>query len=170
MDVGRQPYAESFKARMVEKMSGPGAVSATALSGQVGVAQATLSRWLLDARSVAVMANDRDEKSPRQWTSEEKLRALIEASKLDDAQLGEFLRREGIHKAQLDEWRAAAEAGLAPAAPRGGPQGRRIKELERDLAKKEKALAEVTALLVLKKKLQALYGDEESDTNDGSEK
>src|SRR5690606_28650017 len=108
---------------MVSKMLGPHALSATALSRESGVAQATLSRWLLAAGSVPVMSDDRDPKSTRAWTVEEKLEVLVEASKLSEAELGEFLRRRGLHKAQLDEWRAGVAATLSqPGARKGTPE------------------------------------------------
>lgn len=158
--MGRVPYSDGFKAKMVEKLTGPHAVSATALSRQSGIAQATLSRWLLDARSVTRTMDERDDKSLRQWTSEEKLQVLIETSKLSDDELGEYLRRTGLHKAQLDEWRATAVASLGESSSRrsGSSESKRIRELERELQRKEKALAETAALLVLKKSAGDLGG------------
>ena len=41
---------------MVQRMTPPGAISATALSAEVGVGQPTLSRWLREAASVDVVA------------------------------------------------------------------------------------------------------------------
>lgn len=70
-------------------------------------------------------------------------------------ELGEFLRRKGVHEAQLAEWRAAATAALRPPSKRdrraASVEARRVRDLERELARKEKALAEAAALLVLKK-------------------
>ena len=88
---------------------------------------------------------------------------------LSDDELGEFLRREGLHEVQLHEMRQAVEEALSGGKKRAAKKSRidakKIKKLERELIRKEKALAEVTALLVLKKKLDAYYlGDEESDT------
>ena len=81
--------------------------------------------------------------------------------------LGEFLRKEGLHSAQIEEWTALAVAALAtnkPARRKVSPEAKRNKELERELRRKEKALAEVAALLVLKKKAQEIWGDEDDDT------
>jgi hypothetical protein len=107
----------------------------------------------------------------RHRTAREKLRIVLEASRLGEAELGAFLRREGVLGAELDAWRAAAmsaaEAALSPAqrSPRDrSPDARRVRELERELGRKDKALAEVTALLALKKKLAAILGDEDDDT------
>ncbi|WP_157370678.1 IS3 family transposase [Vulgatibacter incomptus] len=158
--MGRTPYSEAFKAKMVEKLTGPHAMSATALARQSGIAQATLSRWLLDAGRLGVKMDDRDDKSTRQWTSEEKLQVLIETASLSDDELGSYLRQKGLHKAQLDGWRATAVASLGSAAARRsvGPDAKRVRELERELRRKEKALAETAALLVLKKKVQGDLG------------
>ena len=94
---------------MVRKMLPPGAMTAKALARETGVNQTSLSRWLKEARTIGVM-----DKPAKKWTPSEKLRVVIEAGRLDDAALGEFLRGEGLHDAQLNEWRAAAEAGLSP--------------------------------------------------------
>lgn len=155
-----QPFSDAFKARVVARLAGPRAVSANALAEEVGVSQESLSRWLRAARSVGGMTP-----SPRkQWTGAEKLRVVNEASGLIGSALGAFLRREGLHEAQLTAWRAAAEAALGtPARPRpgGSPEAQRIRELERELRRKDKALAETAALLVLQNKVQAIWGDED---------
>lgn len=164
-------YANGFKARMVQRLSGPEGISATALSKEVGVSQATLSRWLRAASTVGAMGggqNNRESggKTPHRWTAEEKLRVLSEASKLSGEELGAFLRKEGLHTAQLDEWHKLAAEALAGPKKRSkkSPEAKRIKELEKELLRKDRALAEVTALLALKKKAQQIWGDEDDGT------
>jgi transposase-like protein len=107
---------------------------------------------------------------PEDWTALERLRAVAEASGLSGDELGEFLRREGLHEEALAEWRQAALDALQPSAPnaRSGDK-KHIKRLERELLRKEKALAEAATLLVLKKKAQELWGDEDDDTSDETE-
>ena len=158
-----QVFSEAFKARAVARLVGPRAVSANALAEAVGVSQESLSRWLRAARSVGGMTPFRK----KQWTGAEKLRAVTEARGLTGSALGAFLRREGLHEAQLTAWRAAAEAALGAAArprPGGSPEAQRIRELERELRRKDRALAETAALLVLKKKVQAIWGDADDTT------
>lgn len=175
-------FSAGFKARMVQRMAGPEAISATALSREVGVSQNSLSRWLREASvptpTVPPMAKKKKSQrstsrkgSHRGRTAEEKLRIVLEASALSDEDLGAFLRREGLHEAQLEEWRAKAMEGAtgalkAPHAKRSERtrEARKIKELERELHRKDKALAEVAALLALKKKVQEIWGDEDDDT------
>jgi transposase len=164
---------------MVERMTGPRGVSANALSQEVGITQPTLSRWLREAGSVAGVSKKKlRPKSkppspatppPRQWSAEEKVRVVLAAAGVAEQGLGEFLRREGLHEEDLErfreEVRSAAIAGLTPAkkAARGDEQ-KRIKDLERELRRKESALAEAAALLVLRKKAGALWGEEGEDT------
>ncbi len=166
-------YTDGFKRRMVQRLSGRNAISALQLSGEVGVPQSTLSRWLRITPTLVGMdtnkPNDRRAKGkPSKWTAEEKLRVLSEAASLSGEELGGFLRAEGLHMAQIDEWREQAEKSLSTGkkTKRRGPSAeqKRIKELEAELRRKEKALAEVTALLVLQKKVHEIWGDEDEST------
>lgn len=163
------PYSAKFREKMITKMTGPRAVSATALSKTVGVSQGTLSRWLREARDRPV-SKDSKRGRPR-WSAEEKVRIVLEAARLADDGLGGFLRREGLHEADLErmreEVREAATEGLRPKRRRRGlsPEEKKIRRLEKELARKEKALAETAALLVLRKKAEAFFlGEEEGDT------
>lgn len=166
-------YAQGFREQMIRKMLPPTRTSATALAKDSGVAQSTLSRWLREARTVAPVAKKTTSRGGRKWTAAEKLRVLAEAVKLGEGELGELLRREGIHEAQLRQWRADAEAALTEAPGRGrrSPEAARIRELERELRRKDKALAEASALIILKKKASEIWGweDEDDDTNGSKE-
>jgi hypothetical protein len=74
--------------------------------------------------------------------------------KLSDEQLGEFLRREGLHEETLEDWQAAVHAALAPASSRASARAdkKRIEKLEKQLARKERALAAANAVVALQKK------------------
>ena len=98
-------------------------------------------------------------------SAEEKLRLIIEAGKLSEDELGEFLRREGLHDGDLERFRAEAMGGLGGQVHSEADR-RRIQELERVNAKQEKRLREAEALLDLQKKVQALWGAKDDDTND----
>lgn len=164
-------YATRFKRTMIQKMVGPGRRSAWALAKESGVAQSTLSRWLREAGSVGDMSQDNDQgtgqRRPQDWSAEEKLEVIAEAERLSEEEMGAFLRRKGLHEAQLKEWReeALAALGSRKAESLSKAEARRIRELERELKRKDKALAEAAALLVLQKKVQALWGDEDDDTD-----
>jgi transposase-like protein len=167
-------YSEKFKAKMVQRMLGPNAVSATALGGEIGISQPTLSRWLRETSTLSGMAKrsgksgggQAKRKRPQYLSVQDKLRLVVEASVLSEEELGEFLRRSGIHKAQLEQWSSAVTGALEakPKAAAKNPEAKKISQLERELLRKDKALAETAALLVLKKKVRAIWGDEDDDT------
>ncbi len=94
-------YSNGFKARMVKRLFGPERISATALSKEVGVSQATLSRWKQEARTLSSMSgsedkSERDARSPRQWSLKEKLRTVVEAADISNEDLGGFCDRRGF--------------------------------------------------------------------------
>ena len=113
----------------------------------------------------------------KRWTPDEKLRVVRAATALDEASLGALLRREGLHQADLSRFREevleAASEGFAARSKRTGPtpDQKRVQSLEKELRRTEKALAEAAALLVLRKKVDALFPSEEEgeNTNDSDE-
>jgi len=173
-------YSETFKAQMVQKLTRPGSPSATELSKEVGVPQGTLSRWVRQARYApetwaGTLSTPNEPRRtmparrPQDWTAEEKYAVMMEAASLADEELGAWLREKGLHEANLKQWRQEMIEGLAEpkkasSSSKPSAETRRIRELERELARKEKALAEAAALLILKKKAQALWGDEDDTT------
>jgi hypothetical protein len=108
-------------------------------------------------------ASDRDARRPEDWSAEERLRVVVEASRLSNEELGAFLRREGIHEATLAEWKASVLEALG-SPKKVSSDTKRVRELEKQIRRKDKALAETAALLVLQKKVQAIWGDEDDDT------
>jgi transposase len=130
-------YSTAFKARVLQRLIGPRAFSANRLAAEVGVPQVTLSGWLASARSVPTMTTPQ-----MQWTGAQKLRVVLAAHGLSETELGALLRREGLHAAQLEEWRAASETALEPASRRREkavphPDTKRLAEVERELRRKE---------------------------------
>ncbi len=171
-------YPETFKEKMILRMSGPSAVSANTLSEEVGVSQTSLSQWLREAAGVEPVAKRTKGKTvkakvgkrPQDWTAEKKLEAVVESASLSEEELGEYLRRKGLHESQLEQWRRrVTEASMEALSSKGSRkkasvEAKRVRELERELRRKEKALAETAALLVLKKKVAAIWGDEDDST------
>jgi transposase-like protein len=157
-----KPFSLAFKQKMVRRLTGKDPVSAHQLALETGLRQQTLSRWLQEASSLPVMPAKRPR---RDWSIEEKIRILAKASTLAGAELTDFLQHEGVLPAEYEQWRLAlGDEGRASLATM-----KRIRTLERELARKEKALAEAATLLVLKKKLQALEVDEDVDTDEEHE-
>jgi transposase len=155
-----RPYSLAFKQKMVERLTGKNSVSALELAKETGVRQQNLSRWLQEARSLPLVRSDHAK--ARQWTVEQKARILSEASALSGEQLHAYLDRQDVKLADYERWRIALQDdGRESAATT-----QRIRKLERELARKEKALAEAAALLVLKKTIANLKSDEDDDTDE----
>jgi len=172
-------YSEPFRTKLVQKMLLPNGRPVSALAKEAGLPEATLYRWRRELM-VGGMSSDRPDdkttpptKPPHQWSAEAKLAVVLEAAAVPEAELGAFLRRKGLHAAQLAEWRKqVTEGAVAALQGRGGKAdrkaasvaARRVRDLERELRRKDKALAEAAALLILKKKAQAIWGDEDDNT------
>ncbi len=164
-------YSQKFKERMIRQMVGVSRKSAHELGPEVGVSQSTLSKWLRD--SIEPVSEPKDD-TPESETSDNPLKMAqlaLQAGQLEGAQLGAFLRKHGLHHADLERWTAWLERGpTAPPTKNTAKQDKkRIKQLERELKRKDKALAETAALLVLQKKVQAIWGDEDEGTNTSNE-
>ena len=157
-------YSPEFKAAMIQRMLEPNAISARSLSRETGVSQATLSTWLRRAKTTELATMSQ---RPHDKTPQDKFRLVMEAATLTGEELGAFLRREGIHSTHLEQWRSEMLVGLSP---RSQPKRevrelkKKNKQLEKQLSRKDAALAETAALLVLQKKVQDLWGDEDGNT------
>jgi transposase len=156
-------YSKAIKDRAVARMLPPESAPITALSQEMGISVATLERW--HAEALSRPTRDREQV----WTAAARLQAVITTAAMDEAQRNAWCREQGIFPSDLAQWQESATAALSQAEEeRASPQEtredrRRIKELERELRRKDKALAETTALLVLSKKLEAIFregGDE----------
>src|SRR5262249_7831366 len=152
-------YGSAFKNRAVARLLPPESAPIEEVARHTGVQVKTLERW----RDEAVASGGQEVA----WTATARLDAVLVTAPMDEAAKSAWCRANGIHLHELDEWRKAALGALsdskpAPAAP-PRPQGqskedrRRIQELERDLKRKNAALAETTALLVLSKELAAIF-------------
>lgn len=134
----------------------PESAAVEAVAREVGVSVDTLERW----RSEALAKPARE----RTWTAAARLEAVIATAAMNEAARSAWCREHGVYPQQLAQWRQAATGALAEpseaaaATPQQTKQDRRrIKELERELRRKDKALAEAAALLVLSKKLEAIF-------------
>ena len=154
-------YAENFKKAMVQKLLLPGGPSVLTLSRETGVSEQSLYNWLAKYQNGGTVKFQR---SPRQWTENEKYDALLEAASLTGEDLGKWLREKGLRSEHIEIWQREMKKNLNQQKRNTELKEakKRIKELERELRRKDKALAEMSALVVLKKKVDALWGDEEN--------
>ena len=153
----------------MQKMMPPHNIPIPQLSEETGISDVTLYTWRKQAR-VEGIAVPGDGKNSEKWSSEDKFAIVLEAASLNEAELAEYCRRKGLYAEQITAWRKAcvqANANSVSQARAQREQGKKdrthIQKLERELQRKEKALAEVAALLILQKKAQAIWGDGEDD-------
>jgi transposase-like protein len=160
-------YAKERKEAVLRKMLPPHNRSVVELAEEEGISAATLYLWRKQARAEGRLLPDGDS-APEGWSSADKFAAVLETAALNEAEFAEYCRKRGLYPEQVKRWRLACEQANA----RDHEQGRRLKaarqedqqrlrELERELKRKEKALAEAAALLVLRKKAAAIWGEDE---------
>ncbi len=157
-------YSDKFKEAMVSKLTAPGAMSAGSLAPEVGVTQSTLSRWVREYVNMNGKGVNMKDKRPQDWKAEEKLEAVLEIEKMEEQEKGKYLREKGLHTIHVQRWKLEMLDGLksnGKSLSKADPRDKRIKELEKELNRKDKALAETAALLVLKKKAQDIWGESE---------
>lgn len=157
-------YSPERKAAVLTKMLPPNNVPLGQLAKEEGISQATLAKWRAEARAKGRLLPDANA-GPKGWTSRDKLAAVIETASMNAADLGEYCRRRGVYPEQLSVWREACErandwerAATSRITRETKDDKKRIKELERDLARKEKALVEAAALMLLRKQAEAIWG------------
>ncbi len=148
-------YGQSFKDRAVARLLPPESAALELVSKEVGIASGTLQRWRDEVQSMPARG--------RAWTAAARLQAVITTAALSVVDKNAWCRAQGIYPAELEQWCASATTALTePQDARASPQAtrqdrKRIKELERELLRKDRALAETAALLVLSKKVAAIY-------------
>ena len=160
-------YSVEFKAATVKKMMPPNAMPIREVKRATGVTDVTLYKWRNEYRKKGV-AVPGDDIKPDNWTGQDKLAVVIETAALNESELSEYCRKQGLYPEQVQRWKEAALKGYESDEKIQQQQlssrkedKRKIKKLESELRRKEKALAETAALLVLRKKAQAIWGDEE---------
>lgn len=160
-------YSEEFKASIIARLLPPNNAIITEVAKETGIPKDTLYTWRLKYRgmqsSTAIQSGPR-----RNYNAEEKLAVVIETASLNEVELGEYCRRKGLYPVQITGWRTAIVQGLTSTSSKADreqmqKQSRTIQQLEKELNRKEKALAEVAALLVLQKKFQALLEEPEAE-------
>ncbi len=154
-------YGQAFKDRAVARLLPPQSAAVEVVAREVGIGARTLERWREAVQSRPARG--------RAWTAAGRLEVVISTAAMDEAGRSAWCREHGMYPLELDKWRASATAALAdPEEARASPQAtrqdkKRIKELERDLLRKDRALAETAALLVLSKKVAAIFNKAEAE-------
>lgn len=156
-------YTKEKKEHALTLMSAPQNKPVPEVSQLTGIPEATLYLWRKQARS-AGRAVPGDGQNPEDWSAADKFAVVLETAPLGEAELAEYCRQKGLFVEQVRRWRTEAQTALGQVSNGKAERAqdkKRIRELEKDLRRKEKALAEAAALLVLSRKYEALRTDGE---------
>lgn len=162
-------YPKERKEAVLKKMLPPSNKTIPQIAQEEGISEATLYNWRKAARAEGRLMPDGDT-SPAGWSAADKFAAVLATAAMNEAALSAYCREKGLYPEQVERWRGACEqandwdrAQTQQLKTNRRSDERRIKELEQDLRRKEKALAETAALLVLRKKAQAIWGEPEDE-------
>ncbi|ARM30480.1 transposase [Prosthecochloris sp. HL-130-GSB] len=159
-------YSHAVRQSILKKVLPPESRSIAEVSRETGINHQTIRNWIKQAES-GILADGTQDSCPRFLTPKEKYELVVEAAGIDDEQLGEFLRERGLHTEHLTIWNQELRDMVDKKSERQDKENKELKkkvrDLEKELQRKEKALAEAAALLVLKKKLNALIKENEDD-------
>ncbi|PMO81467.1 transcriptional regulator [Vibrio tasmaniensis] len=154
------------KEAILKKLLPPYSMSVKEVSEDEGISTAPLYHWRQQLRhSGAAVPNTNT--SSEQWSAQTKLAIIAKTNSMIESELNQYDREKGLFPEQIQSWRRECMQGFKSSKEREAEAKKQakadkleIKELKKDLRLKEKALAETAALLVLRKKLRAFYGEE----------
>jgi transposase-like protein len=162
-------YSNELKDALLRRMLPPNNESITKIAREEGIAEQTLRNWRDKARAEGIAAPGIDA-TPDNWSTQDKFLIVVETSSMSETELAEYARKKGLYVEQIKAWKDAcmnANGGVAQEAARLNKElkaaERANKQLQKELDRKEKALAETAALLVLRKKADAIWGDPEDE-------
>ena len=157
-------YPKEFKAKIIAQMLPPHDRHIPDLACETGIPQDTLYNWRIkqQRRTGAVVA--KTTAGPDRLSSQDKFHLVVESAALNEQELGEFCRRRSVFPEQLASWREACSGANEVRQGRESSADdrkwvRRNAELESELRRMEKALAEAAALLMLQKKVRGLWAE-----------
>lgn len=168
-------YSPERKAAILKKLLPPLNMSIAEVSRQENISDVTLYTWRKQLREKGVVVSD-SQSPPEQWSAEAKLAVVAETLTLSEVELSEYCRKKSLFPEQVKAWKEAclssqrppakpSKAKLKAEAEEARRDKKQIHQLKKELQRKEKALAEAAALLVLRKKLNAFW-EEKNNADD----
>ncbi len=160
-------YPEELKKTAINKLIESG-LSLRQFAQREGISLSTLYSWRVKYTEADFSLTKSN--TPENWTAEQKFSAVIETAAMSEVEVSEYCRKKGLFPEQIQQWKQSCISGNQSEADKRKQQAqerkadkKRIKELEKELKRKDAALAETAALLVLRKKLNAYWGEDEDN-------
>ncbi len=161
--MSNQRHSEEFKDAIVTKILNRGSQSVASVCENEGVPKGTAMNWV-NAR--AKVSGVKKNKNSKNWSPEQKLKAITDTFAMSEEDLGTYLRANGLHSHQLKEWKSEILNGLSSTkkSPKTkDDRDKKIQKLEKEITRKDRALAEASALLILQKKVSLIWGSSDED-------
>lgn len=162
-------YSLERKNAVLAKLLPPHNRSVPEIAKEEGISEATLYNWRIKIKKSGKPVPNNEHNS-NQWPAEAKLAVVVETASMNANELSQYCREKGLYPEQVTNWREASLNGVSIEAIDSKShknelkrRDTKIRNLEKELKYKEKALAETAALLVLQKKLDALWGREDEE-------
>lgn len=162
-------YSSELKEKISRQLFPPDTKSLSEVSDRTGIPKSTLFGWKNKYKEKGRQLS-KDSSSRKDLTGKEKFSILIETGNLNEYELSEYCRTKGLYPEQIKEWKKVAITANESSRSLSrkdrkelNKEKHKVKKLEKELNRKDKALAETAALLVLKKKAQAIWGDDQED-------
>ena len=168
MNKGNKHYSKEFKESILKKLESQPNLTVSEMAKELNIPKSTIYQWQRTRKKQETSSSKN--KSSGKWSTEDKFHVVLETYSLTEEELSTYCRKKGLYVSEVKEWqKQCLNANLTNSkAPQEledelKDEKKKIKSLEKELSKKEKALAETAALLVLRKKSQAIWGDPEED-------
>jgi transposase len=162
-------YSKKRKDAVLKRMMQPENAPVPMLAEETGISKVTLYDWRKHAIAKGLVVPE-DTQNPENWSAEYKFAVVLETAVMNQAELSQYCRKKGLFAEQIAAWKENCLMGNASAVPqtkadrKQAQQARdEIKQLKRELHRKDRALAETAALLVLRKKMHAIWGEDEDE-------
>ena len=162
-------YSEERKQQILNKLLPPSNMTVAEVARNEGIGLQTLYNWRDKAKQQGRPVPG-SKPTSEHWSAEAKFATVLETGSLNEAELSEYCRAKGLYVEQVKAWKADALRGFMSsreqeleAKRQRQADHKEIKQLKSELRRKEKALAETAALLVLRKKLNALWENDNED-------
>lgn len=163
--ASRKRFSKEFKASVLKRLETPTTDTVSSLSEELKISRSSIYQWINASNN-----HPKGLRPAHKWSSKDKFHVVLETATLTQEELAAYCRQKGLYLEEVNNWReqcikANANNSKDPSKLEEDLQEekRRTKRLERELRQKEKALAETAALLVLRKKAQAIWGDPKED-------
>ncbi|OPL09572.1 MAG: hypothetical protein AVO33_00320 [delta proteobacterium ML8_F1] len=158
-------YTKEYRKRILESLMPPQNKTVPQVAKEEGINRNTLYTWVKMAREQGANIPNSSPSHQRKWRKEDKFKMVMETYSMNEAELSAYCREHGLYVSEIKEWAKLLEESLDGKADSAEltAEKQRNRKLEKELQRKEKALAEAAALLVLRKKVDAIWGDPEED-------